>query len=111
MKENKVKDNERFTAKQAPTVVVTYHAITIKARLHTAYKLSPRAFSLHVENDTIYKGRLLVIYLTSAVHHHTITLLIYGKQTDTTLMLHHAGAENCNPVSRSTIFRYFPNSS
>jgi hypothetical protein len=44
MKENRVEHNEGFTAKQAPTLVVIYHAITIKARLLTAYKLSPRAF-------------------------------------------------------------------
>jgi hypothetical protein len=57
MKENRVENNS-ITAKQAPTVVAINHAITFKACLHIAYKLSPRDFLLHVENHTFLQEKM-----------------------------------------------------
>jgi hypothetical protein len=56
-KENQVEDKNS----KAPTVVATNHAITFKACLHMAYKLSPRDFLLHIQNYTFYKGKLFII--------------------------------------------------
>jgi hypothetical protein len=59
MKENRVEDNNSITAKQAPTVVAINHAITFKACLHMAYKLSPRDLLLYVENHTFLQGKFI----------------------------------------------------
>jgi hypothetical protein len=76
MKENRVEDNNSITAKQAPTVVAINHAITFKACLHMAYKLSPRDILLHVENYSFYKGKLFIIYLITVHYPHISTYLV-----------------------------------